>query len=230
MRTILRPLAAGALAALVLTAHPAAQLLTTSEVKALMANKQPEDHTRLVKHFEALAVRYAADAERHKAFAQSAGGASRGAGVAAVRHHQKMAELAAESAKVTTELAMHHSMLAAGHPSTAPLGAEAFEAGKGAPTMPSERRLMVLAARAERPSEHGELYEYYSTLARQYESNAKDHRFMAQMYRGRSHPSEPEAVQCDRLAMMATGSAREARALALDHKELATGKKPDAAN
>ena len=209
---------AAALAVLAFAAHPAAQILTSAEVHRAMEAQEPAAHSKLRAHFLALSARYAADADRHLTFARSAAGAARGAGVAAARHHERLAELATESARVTAELAFHHQALAAGLPSTAPLGGEAFEAGAGAPAIPSERQLQLLAARAERPSEHGQLREYYLMLATQAEANAKEHRAMARMYRVQSRANEPAAAQCDRLAKLDSRSASEARALAREHQ------------
>ena len=208
---------AAALALFAFAAHPAAQILTSSEVHRAMEAQEPAAHSKLRAHFLTLSARYAADADRHLTFARSAG-AARGAGVAAAKHHERLAELATESARVTAELAFHHQTLAAGLPSTAPLGGEKFEAGAGAPVIPSERQLQLLAARAERPSEHGELREYYLRLATQAEADAKEHRTMAKMYRVQSRTNEPAAAQCDRLAKLDARSASEARALAREHQ------------
>lgn len=217
MRTMLVS-SAVAVAVLASAADPAAQILTSAEVHRAMETREPADHSKLRAHFAALSARYAADANRHVTFARSAAGAARGAGVAAARHHERLAALATESATVTAELAMHHQALAAGLASTAPLGGEAFEAGAGAPAIPSERRLLQLAARAERPSEHGELREYYLMLATQADADAKEHRAMARMYRVQSRANEPAAAQCDRLARLDARSASEARALAREHQ------------
>ena len=211
-------LAGATLTAVALTAHPTAQVLTAAEVERAMASRQAADHEKLQAHFAALSRRYGADARRHTEFARAASGASRGAGLAAAKHHERLAELAKESAKLTNELAVHHERLRGGQPSTTPKGAEAFEAGAGAPAIPSERRLLLLAARASKPSEHGELREYYLLVAKQADEDARAHRTMAQMFRGRSHPSEPAAMQCDRLAQLAAGAADEARALAREHQ------------
>lgn len=215
MRSLLRFSSAIALALVAFGAHPAAQALTSTEVQRAVEHPQPEDHARLRAHFLALSARHAADANRHKAFARSAAGVPRGAAAA---HHERLASLASESARVTAELAMHHQALAAGLASTAPWGGEAFEAGAGAPAVPSEQRLMELEARASTPSEHGQLREYYLILARQSEARTKDLRSMARMYRGLSRSNEPAAAQCDRLAGLAARAAAEARAMAREHQ------------
>jgi hypothetical protein len=209
---------AAALALFTFAANPAAQILTVAEVHRAMETRESADHSKLRAHFAALSARYAADADRHRTFARSAAGAARGAGVAAAKHHEQLAALATESATITAELSMHHQALAAGLESTAPLGGEAFEAGAGAPDIPSERRLLQLAARAERPSEHGELREYYLMLATQADADAKEHRLMARMYRVQSRTNEPAAAQCDRLAKLDVRAASEARALAREHQ------------
>jgi hypothetical protein len=77
---------------------------------------------------------------------------------------------------------------------------------------------MQLAAKASRPSEHGQLREYYLMLARQYEAAANEHRTMGRMYRVLSRSSEPAAAQCDRLMTLASSAARESRALAREHQ------------
>jgi len=209
---------AAALAVLAFAAHPTAQILAIDEVHRAMEAQEPAAHSKLRAHFTALSARYAADAARHRTFARSAAGVARGAGVAAAKHHERMAELATDAATLTAELAMHHQTLAAGLASTAPLGGEAFEAGAGAPDIPSERRLLQLAARAERPSEHGELREYYLKLATQADAEAKEHRAMARMYRVQSRTNEPAATHCERLASLDARSASEARALAREHQ------------
>ena len=222
MRTIRIGVSTGLLALFTLMAHPVAQVLSSAEVHKLMESKQPGDHTKLQAHFAALSARYTADANRHKAFARAAAAAPRG-GAAASKHHDKLAELASESAKVTGELATHHGTLAAGKPSTAPKGGEKFEAGAGAPATPSEKHLLELAAKAATPAEHGELREYYTKVAAQYAADAKEHRAMAQMYRGLGRTNESAAAHCDRLVKLGEDSAAEARALASEHQRLATG-------
>ena len=195
-----------------------AQVLTATEVHRAMERGQTVDHAALRAHFTALSARYAADADRQTTFARAAAGLARGSGTAGARHHARLAEIATESARVTAELALHHQALAAGLESTAPWGGEAFEAGAGAPAIPSERRLLQLAARAEKPSEHGQLREYYLMLATQADANEREHRTLARMYRSQSRTNEPAAAHCERLARLDSRAASEARALARDHQ------------
>jgi len=229
MRTILfRTIPAGLLGVFgfvaAVTAQQAAPApLTATQVRQLVAGQQPADHARLRAHFEALSARYAAEANTHTAFQRAATGIPRG-GEAAAAHHKRLAEIANDSATVTRELATHHGQLGAGNTSSAPKGGERFERGAGAPAIPSEQQMLVLAARAQRPSEHGQLSEYYSTLAARYTADARDHRTMAAAYRGHNRVNQGAVTHCDRLVQLSDDSAKEASALAAEHKQLATGR------
>lgn len=204
--------------------QPAPEVLPAPQVRELMASQQPADHARLRAHFEALAARYAAEANRHTAFAQASAGIPRGAGASAGAHHTRLAANANESAKTVRELAAHHGQLGAGAASTAPRNSERFEKGAGAPATPSEKQLLQLAAKAQTPSEHGQLAEYYSTLLARFAAEAKDHRAMAQAYQGSSRPNASAVAHCDRLVALANDSLKETQALVDEHKKLATGR------
>ena len=154
--------------------------------------------------------------------AQAAGNPNRRAGGDPAGHHNKLATLAKESAGITRELASHHGTLATGAASTAPSGGARFEQGAGAPSVPSEKQLLELAAKAQTPAEHGELAEYYQTLVKQYSTDATDHSAMAAAYRG-TKSGTSMASHCDRLVQIARQEVKEATALAGDHKQLATG-------
>jgi hypothetical protein len=218
-----------AVAALVLAASAAAQqrapeVLPAPQVRQLMAGQQPADHATLGAHFQALSAKYAAEAKTHAAFERASAGIPRGAGAGASAHHKRLAAIASESATVTSELATHHGQLAAGVASTAPRNSERFEQGGGAPAIPTERQMLTLAAKAQTPSEHGLLSEYYTTLAAGYAADAKDHRAMAQAYRGQNRVNQSAAVHCDRLVQLSDESAKEAQALASEHKQTAVGR------
>lgn len=197
-------------------------LLTANQVRQLIATAQPADHARLRAHFEALSAKYTADAARHTAMARSAGNPSRRSGGDPAGHHNRLAALAKDSATITKELATHHGQLAAGAASTAPRDSARFEKGAGAPAGPSEKQLLELAAKASTPAEHGELVEYYESLAKQYSTDAADHSAMAAAYRG-TKSGTSMASHCDRLVQIARQEVKEATALAADHKQLATG-------
>jgi hypothetical protein len=196
-------------------------VLPAPQVRELMASQQPADHAKLRGHFDGLAAKYAADADRHMAFARASAAVPRGAGAAAATHHTRLAESARESASIVRELAVHHRHLAAGVLSTAPRDGERFEKGVGAPAIPSEQQLLDLAAKAQKPSEHGLLSEYYTTLAARYAADAQAHRAMAQGYRGLNRPDQSTIGHCDRLAQLSDDSAGEAQALATEHKHMA---------
>ena len=202
-------------------AQQSAQILPAPQVRELMASQQPGDHARLWRHFETLSARYAADANRHLAFARASAAVPRGAGAAASAHHTRLAASAKEAASIVGELGIHHRHLAAGVLSTAPQHAERFEKGAGAPATPSEQQLLELAAKARTPNEHGLLTEYYTMLAARYTADAQAHRAMAQGYRGLSRPDQSAIGHCDRLVQLFDGAASESQALATEHRQLA---------
>jgi hypothetical protein len=204
--------------------QPPSDLLAAPQVRELMAGQQPADHAKLRAHFEALAAKYAAEANRHTAFAQASAGVPRGAGASAGAHHTRLAANANESAKVLRELAVHHGQLGAGVASTAPRSGERFEKGAGAPATPNEKQLLQLAAKAQTPSEHGLLAEYYTTLLARYAADAKEHKAMAQAYQGLNRANPSAVAHCERLVALANESLKETQALVDEHKKLATGR------
>jgi cell division septum initiation protein DivIVA len=199
-------------------------VLAAPQVRQLLISNQPADHARLKAHFEALSAKYSADAARHAAFAGATAGIPRGVGAAASIHHNKLAANAKESATIVRELAAHHDRLAAGVASTAPRGSERFEQGAGAPATPTEKQLLDLAAKAQTPGEHAQLSEYYTTLAAGYGTDAREHRAMAQAYRGQNRPNLSAIAHCDRLVKLSEDSAKETQALASEHKKMAAGR------
>lgn len=229
MRTLyIRTLALGALTVVAFAGsvgaqQPAPQVLPAPQVRELMASQQPADHAKLRAHFEALSAQYAAEADRHTAFARASAGIPRG-GASASAHHNRLAANAKESATIVRELATHHGQLGAGVASTAPRNSEKFEKGAGAPARATEQQMLALAAKAQTPSEHGLLSEYYTTLAARYTADARDHRAMAQAYNGQNRVNTSAVAHCDRLVQLSNESAKEAQALAADHKQMATGR------
>lgn len=96
-------------------------LLTSIEVKELVARAQPDDHARSRDHFGALAGRYTVDAQRHKAMAQVlTGNPNHPPAVSPGVHHMRLADAAIQSATTARELSAHHGRLAAGQTSQAP--------------------------------------------------------------------------------------------------------------
>src|SRR5262249_14963201 len=119
------------------------------------------------------------------------------------------------------ELAAHHKNLAAGVASTPPPGSAAFESGFGAPE-PTKAQLKAMAARAESRTDHLALAEYFDTAARRYDRDAAQHSDMAQAYRGTKMAQA--AAHCDRLVTLSRDEAKEARALADLHTDLASAR------
>ncbi len=223
MRTIhLFPLAA--LAVMLSAGSGAAQdrpyaLLNTLEVRELVSRAEPADHARLSAHFASLADRYSREARRHTSRAQSfIGNPSRNLGTGMSAHCKRLADLNTQSATTVRELATYHEKLASGTPATPPNDAARFQSGAGAPE-PTEKELDALAAKASTPAEHHALEEYFSTLAKRYTAEAKDHAALAQTYRGTRIAWA--AGQHDRLAGLARDEAKEAAAAADMHKQLA---------
>ena len=207
-------------------AQERAALLTTIEVKELVARAEPTDHARLRDHFAALADTYAADAQRHKAMAQVlTGNPNHPFAVSPGVRHVRLAESATNSASTLRELSNHHGRLAAGQVSQPPANGTRFENGEGAPA-PTDAQLRELSATARTPSEHQALEEYFSEVAQGYTRAARKHTAMAQGYR--MHPNDRAgsfmalAVHCDRLARLSRDSAETARAAAAQHRELRT--------
>ncbi len=220
---------AGALALGLLISAPAAAaqestagLVSSLDVKQLIASGEPADHARLRDHFTALAARYDDDARRHESMGRAlTGNPNRGGGANLSAHCKRLAKLASESAAITRELAAHHERLASGVPSTAPSGGAAFEQGAGAPG-PREEQILELASGARTPADHRLLEEYFTDLAARYESESKQHTAMAAAYRGnpRGHLASA-ATHCDRLARTTRDAATEAKAQAGEHRSLA---------
>lgn len=210
---------ATALSAGTALAQSAAPVLTSLEVRQLVASNEPSDHARLRAHFTALADRYAAAATRHTAMARGfAGNPSRSLGVGMSVHCRRLAEKNAESAATVRELAKHHDALSAGVPSVPPADATRFQQGAGAPE-PTAAELQALAAKASTPAEHRGLEEYFLTLAKRYTADAADHAALAQSYRGTRIAQA--AVHCDRLVAQLRESAKEATEAATMHRQFA---------
>lgn len=226
MRTIsIRLIAAGMLAVMALAGAAAAQtpaspMLNTLEVRKLVSSTEPADNARLSAHFTALADRHAADATRHNAMAQAfiAAPTRRVPANTAADHCKRLAALNTKSAETLRELAAHHDKLAAGTPSTAPKGSERFQGGAGAQE-PTDAELSALAAKASTPADHRALQEYFLTAAKRYTADANEHVAMAQAYRGTRITQA--AAHCDRLVNLSRDEAKEARAAAKTHGQLA---------
>jgi hypothetical protein len=225
MRTVhRRSLLFAALAVLTLVASGTAQerssgLLNALEVRQLVGSTGPADNARLAVHFSVLADRYTAEATRHLSMSQSfVGNPSRNLGSGMSAHCRRLADLNTQEAKTVRELVAYHEKLAAATPATPPRDAARFQAGAGAPE-PTEKELSALAAKAGTPAEHRALAEYFETLARRYEGDAREHSAFASGLRGTR--IEHAATIHGRLAALAREAAKEATAAAEMHKGLA---------
>lgn len=199
------------------TAQDRTALLTSIEVKELVARAQLNDHARLRDHFAALADSYALDAQRHKAMAQVlTGNPNHPPAVSPGVHHVRLADAATQSATTLRTLSEHHGRLAAGQASQAPENSARFENGEGAPA-PSDAQLRELSASARTAADHSVLTEYFTGLAEKYTRDARRHDAMAQGYRGHANDRSGSfagwAVHCERLAKLSRESANRARAL-----------------
>jgi hypothetical protein len=227
MRTIFSRTFFSGLALVAFTSGTAAQertaLMTSIEVKELVARAQPNDQARLRDHFAALADKYALDARRHKAMAQVlTGNPNHPPAVSPGFHHVRLADAATQSATTLRELSEHHGRLAAGLPSQAPANSARFENGEGAPT-PTDAQLRELSAGARTATDHRALEEYFTGLADKYLRDAQRHDAMAQGYQGhandRSGSFAAWAVHCQRLAKSSRESADRARTAAAEHRQ-----------
>lgn len=195
-------------------------VLNSFEVQQLIKRGDPDDHARLSVHFGVLAEQHALDARRHTAMARAfiAQPARRAAVNASADHCKRLAELNEQSATTLRELAAHHEALAAGKSSVAPRGATPFESGKGAPE-PTVEELSAMAAKAATPADHRALEEYFQTAVKRYTAEVNEHTAMAAAYRGTR--AAQTAAHCDRLVTLARESAKEAKAAAEMHSNLA---------
>ena len=210
----------------VAAAQDRAALLTSIEVKALVASGQPTDHARLRDHFAALATAFEADAQRHRVVAQiPPGNPNHSQAIPPSAYEAQRAESSMTSARTLSALSDHHGRLAAGLVSTAPANSAAFENGGSAPE-PTEAHVRELVAGARMTAEHRILDEYYASLADRLTTRAQEHAAMATRYR--AHPNDRSgnfiawAAHCERLAKLARDSAEAARASSAEQRKLAS--------
>ena len=191
-------------------------LLSTIEVRQLVARGDAADNSRLSAHFTAVADRYEAEAKRHVAMASNvAGNPSRGFGSGISAHCKTLAKLNAESASTVRELAAYHAKLVAGQSAPPPAGASSFQAGAGA-AQPQGEEVAALAGKASSPAEHKAIAAYFAGLAKRYTADAAEHAALAQAYRGTRLAQA--AVHHDALARFSRDGARAAAAAAAVHE------------
>lgn len=209
-------------AATVAAAQAPSDVLNQLEVRKLVAAETPVASLTLAAHFNALADRYLAEAEEHRAMSAAyKANANRLAVTNASSHCERLAKLATESAAAARELARYHSDLAGGKAAVVPKGAAALHAGHGAPA-PTPADLQKLARTARTRTDHLALAEYFATVAKKNRAEAEDHVAMARVYRaGVRTGLYDAAVHCDRLARIARDAAKEATDAENLHKQLA---------
>jgi hypothetical protein len=223
-RLQIRSLLLPALAFVLFAGSTAAQdkspaLLNTLDVQLLVKRAEPGDNARLAAHFTALADRYTAEAKRHTSMAQSfVGNPSRNLGSGMSAHCKQLADLNTKSATELRELATYHQKLASGAAATPPTAGARFEGGAGA-SVPTDKELDALAAKASSPADHHALEEYFQTLAKRYTADANEHAATANTYRGTKIAQA--AVHCDSLVRLSKAAAKEATDAASMHKQLA---------
>ena len=227
-----RGIAIGLLAIGAFAAQAAAQgipsaILTSLEVRQLIARGEPADHARLRGHFLALADQYEADARQHNAMARAfiASPSVRVRAQSSADHCKRLERLAGDSAATVRELAAHHDRLAAGNPSTAPKNAGRFEAGEGARVLEQhDKEMHDLAASARTPADHRAIEQYFEGIEKQYNAAVNEHLSMARAYRAMpSRGGNDPAAHCDRLVKLSREAAKEAAALAAEHEKAAAG-------
>ena len=96
------------------------------------------------------------------------------------------------------------------------------------PNLLSSKQVRELVANAKSPDDHAKLARHFLALAEKYETDAADHKALADASRKSPTASETKrpgapdtAAHCDRFARLAADAAKEARALAAAHERLA---------
>jgi len=92
----------------------------------------------------------------------------------------------------------------------------------------SKKELKELLAKAMTPQDHLRLAGHFEAKAKKYEAEASEHVDMARMYRVQPTASESKrpmspdtAAHCDYVAESLTKAAKESRAMAAAHQEMA---------
>jgi len=100
-----------------------------------------------------------------------------------------------------------------------------------APDLLTPNQVKELTASAATPADHLKLSRHYAALAAQYDAEAVDHAAIANVERTLPNPAETKrpgspgtALHCDRLADNLRLAAKEARAVAAAHAEMAKTK------
>ena len=129
---------------------------------------------------------------------------------AQVNRHKSMSEhfLGNANRNLPVGMSMHCNRLAEVHAQSATAAGQL-----------ADHHQTLSSATTATPPDHRALYEYFLTLATRYSADAKEHAALAQVYRGTRLAQV--ALHHDRLTVLARGSAKEATAAAVMHKDLA---------
>lgn len=220
-----------ALAAMVAATGAAAQtrpdgptVLNVLELQRLVAADTFDSHEALNGHFTALADAYTSSAETNAARSRGAiGNPNRWWPSDPGDKWTRLADRDRAAARVTRALAIHHALLATGHPSVLPPGSARFHGGEGA-REPTRPELRALAAQARTRGDHLELEEYYLLVAAREGGTIDRHTAMAIGFRGtpRRTGSGDAAVRCDRAVARAREEQDYALIRAQIHRQLAS--------
>ena len=92
----------------------------------------------------------------------------------------------------------------------------------------SKKQLKELLSKAATPQDHNRLARHFEAKAQKYQAESAEHAEMAQIYRAKptvseiKRPMSPDTVaHCDFIAESLAKAAKEARALADAHKQMA---------
>jgi hypothetical protein len=239
MRPVARFVAAVFAGVLVFTLSPFAEAsqgakasdrLTADQVKELAASTSAADHQKLSRHFAAVAAEYEADAAEHAALTKAykarpgASDTKRPGSVDTAAHCARLAEFARRAAAEARQMASAHAGMSATDASATPTAAAA-EPRSGDPLEAAEVKALIGSATS---ADHQRLARHFSALAARYESDAAEHQALAKALRAGPNPSETKrpgapdtAAHCERLALLASLAAGEARQLATAHEQMA---------
>jgi len=203
------------------SAQAGSWVLNRFEVQQLVAMDTVKAHAALARHFIALADSYGSDAARHTALAKAyVGNPNHLTNINIGASRMRKAEDATANASTARALAAYHLLRSLGRTPRRPIGATAFDGGKGAPPpTPAEVDDLVSAART--PSAHRELVEYFLVVARTEASNAEAYTRAARTTRvSGARNTEGVAARYEHLAREAREAARQASLAVELHRQL----------
>jgi hypothetical protein len=205
--------------ALISTAS-AQTLLNSLDVQWLVDRGDATSHVALHRHFAALAAKYDADAERHRAMAHGfVGNPNRFTATPSDWHCEQAIREARAAAATLRQLARYHAYRAIDMDSSLPAGAAPYEGGLGAPA-PTREQIRARESSARTRADHQFLEEYFTNRASEYLSVIAQHRAML----GNSYGTRRVGVHqdCEQAIEAAQRAADAAIAAATRHRQLAT--------